>query len=146
MTQKILAALIAGLIVIGTPASCVYFFILSGTRCDTWESVLSNQQKDHTVMLIEEGCSGFDNEVTMTIALATPNGHKTTVFVWGDASSYVAFQGRTAPAVDWPAPNRLRISIGAIADIQKQVDKVADITIEYDIGHVIYPQPQSTSR
>jgi hypothetical protein len=110
----------------------------SSERCDMWEKVLSGEMKDRTVMLVEEGCSGFANGLRDSIDIVLPNGSRTTAFIYEDAGWNAAFYGHTAPTVAWLAHDRLRISFGAVAAIQKKLDKVGDLVIEYEIGHVLY--------
>lgn len=108
-------------------------------RCDTWTRTLSKYDQEHTVWLIEEGCSGFSNDVTVTIALSQGGGAKTAFFKFGDASWDADFYGQTTPSAKWISRDHLEISIGAVADILQKLDRVDGVTITYRIGHVVYP-------
>jgi hypothetical protein len=105
--------------------------------CDTWERELSKDDLGHTVWLIEEGCSGFSNGARVAIAISKSAGVKTTFFKFEDVSWNAAYHGQTTPSVKWIAPNYLEVSIGAIADVEKKLDRVGDVIITYKIGHVL---------
>lgn len=107
-------------------------------RCDKWTKVLSSQRTDRKVLLVEEGCSGVSNGLRDSIVIAFPNGTRITALTYEDAGWNADFFGHTAPSVEWIAHDRLKISIGAVSAIQKKVDRIHDVIIEYNIGHVIY--------
>jgi hypothetical protein len=110
----------------------------SPERCDKWEKVLSNQRTDRKVILVEGGCSGFSNGLGDSIVIVFPTGTRITALTYEDAGWNADFFGHTAPSVEWIAHDRLKISIGAVSAIQKKVDRIHDVIIEYSIGHVIY--------
>ena len=108
------------------------------TKCDKWERTLSKGRQEGDILLVEEGCSGFSNGERFSIDITLPNGKRTTIFQYEDASWSPEYHQMTTPSVDWLGQNRLKISIGAVTAIVKKLDKVGDIHIEYDVGHVIY--------
>lgn len=108
-------------------------------RCDTWTRTLSKDDEKYTVWLMEEGCSGFSNGETVTLALSQGDGTKTAFFKFGDASWNADFYGQTTPSAKWISRDHLVISIGAVADILKKLSRVDGVIITYRIGHVVYP-------
>ncbi len=106
-------------------------------RCDTWKRELSKDDLGHTVWLIEEGCSGFSNGMKVAIAISLSDGAETTFFKFEDVSWNPAYRGQTTPSVKWIAPNYLEVSIGAVADVEQKLDRVGDVIITYNIGHVL---------
>ncbi len=135
---KLWICVVGFLVAVGTAAGMPPQAHQSAERCDKWEKVLSNQRTDRRVILVEEGCSGFSNGLMDSIAIVFPNGTRVTALTYEDASWNADFFGHTAPSVEWIAHDRLRISIGAVSAIQKEVDRIHDVVIEYNIGHVIY--------
>jgi hypothetical protein len=107
-------------------------------RCDTWLHVLSKDNPEHTVWYVEEGCSGFSNGDTVSLALSQTNGTRTVFFTFDDASWDVEFHGQTDPSIKWTARNHLEVSVGAVGAVVKKLDKVGEVSITYNIGHVLY--------
>jgi hypothetical protein len=106
-------------------------------KCDKWESVLSNE-KEITVLLVQEGCSGPSNGMRVAIDIALSDGTRTTIFRYQDASWNANYYNQTTPSVKWVGEHRLRISIGAVAAIEKKLETIGAVNVEYDIGHVLY--------
>lgn len=106
-------------------------------HCDKWEQVLSRGEHNPTVLLVEEGCSGFENGVTYAIDISPANAERATVFKYVDASWNAKYRNQTAPHVEWTGPHHLKISIGAVAAIDTKLDRIGQIDVSYDIGHVL---------
>ena len=111
---------------------------LPSERCDKWEQPQPKDAHGRTVVVVEEGCSGLANGTRVVIDLVLSDGTRTTIFTYQDASWNAAYYGQTTPTLEWIGDNRLRISIGAVAAIEKKSEKLGDIYIEYNIGHVLY--------
>lgn len=107
------------------------------TKCDSWEKVLSEDEKSRTILLVEDGCSGLVNSVKYSVVIASSGGHRVTVFKYDDASWSPLYHDQTTLTVEWLTHNRLRISIGAVEAIEMQLSKTGDIDIEYRINHVL---------
>lgn len=110
--------------------------IRPSTRCDEWENVLINKNFG-VVYMVTTGCSGAANGVKVAIDVAPVGGTRVTAFLYEDASWSADHYGKTEPTVEWNAPNQLKIAIGAVAAIDKKMSQIGDITVMYEIGHVI---------
>lgn len=66
------------------------------------------------------------------------DGTRATIFQYEDASWNAAHYGHTKPVIEWMGDNRLKISVGAVGAIEKKIDKMRDIDIEYNVEHVLY--------
>lgn len=106
------------------------------TKCDTWENVLS-KSSNGVVLVIEEGCSGWVNENWTSIDVTPTNGKRLTVFRFADVSWDPTYHNQTTPTAEWIGEKRLKIHIGAVGVIDKQLDRAGDISIEYEIEHVV---------
>jgi hypothetical protein len=111
------------------------------TKCDRWEKVLSEDNPDATLYLVEEGCSGFSNGMTVAIEISPRNGRRSTLFKYQDASWNASYSGQTTPTATWIDKDLLRISIGAVDTIDEKLEKAGDVTVEYQVGHVIADEP-----
>lgn len=107
-------------------------------RCDKWEQRLPKDAHGRTVVIVENGCSGFSNGLRVAIDLVLSDGTRVTIFEYEDASWNAAYYGQTRPAIEWIGDNRLKISVGAVGAVEKKIDKMRDIYIEYHIGHILY--------
>lgn len=108
------------------------------TRCDKWERPLPKDSQGRTVVIVENGCSGFYNGVKVAIDLVFADGTRTTVFEYKDASWNAAYYGQTAPVVEWTGDSRLKISVGAVAAVERKIEKLRDVEIQYNIGTILY--------
>jgi hypothetical protein len=135
---KLWICMVGFLMIVGKAAGAPPEVHQPAERCDKWEKVLSDQRTDRRVVLVEEGCSGFSNGLKDSIAIVFPNGARVIALTYEDAGWNADFFGHTAPSVKWIAHDRLRISIGAVSAIQKKVNRIRDVIIDYNIGHVIY--------
>jgi len=107
-------------------------------RCDKWEGrPLPSDKHGRTVIVVEEGCSGFANGASFSIDLVFSDGTRTTIFKYEDASWNAAYYGQTTPVIEWVGDNHLRISIGTVTAVQRKVEKLRDVRIDYNIGHVL---------
>jgi hypothetical protein len=109
-------------------------------QCDTFTRVLSKDNQGHTVWRIDKLCSGLLNGDMISIALSAAGGSKTTFFEYEDVSWDADYDDdQTTPSAKWIAPDHLEISIGAVGEIVQKDSKVGDITIMYQIGHIVKP-------
>jgi hypothetical protein len=107
-------------------------------RCDKWERRLPKDAHGRTVVVVEQGCSGFSNGLRIAIDLAFADGTRATIFQYEDASWNAAYYGQSTPVIEWIGNDRLKISVGAVGAIEKEIDRLRDVAIEYHIGHVLY--------
>jgi hypothetical protein len=114
------------------------------TQCEKWEKVISRENSDAVLYLVEEGCSGLSNGMRVAVEVSPRNGQRIAVFKYQDASWDADYYGKTTPTVEWLDKKRLKISIGAVDTIEVKLETAGDIRIEYHIDHVIAEEPTST--
>jgi hypothetical protein len=92
----------------------------------------------YDVEVSETGCDGVAASDTMAVDLVTHAGKKPMTIVQYERKNADSdlFRQDAPPTVTWLAENRLNISIGMIASLDKLIDEKNGVRIDYHIGAI----------
>ena len=123
-------------VVFGISAYWLYEHPMVG--CDTFKDNLYTDQTGRSVISVREICSGIANSDNVSIDLYLPPKHRSTIFRFGTAYSFVTNSEEADLKITWLDPKTLKISVGKVAFVKSKVDRVGDIHIQYEIGSVVF--------
>jgi hypothetical protein len=114
--------------------------------CDRREDFLAADASGRSVV------SKFDCTSTESVELRSETGRETTIFKYESSGGIAGCKGKTfpratetSPTVNWSDSRVIRISIGVIGRVDRQLDEVDGVRVTYDIGSVISESCQNTA-
>jgi hypothetical protein len=127
--------------------AAISFVIACAPRCDHREALLAANANGSSVVWKYE-CSS-----TESIELRSVSGRKTTFFKFQSSGGISGCDGKSfsraadiSPTAVWTDPNVIRISIGVIGRVDRQLSEVDGVRVTYDIGELVSESCKNTAQ
>jgi hypothetical protein len=106
--------------------------------CETHEVVIDQSNPAYSVLRLDTACDGVASSYDVSLELVDKTGEHSTIFKYGDGTSFVKSGDQSKPLVRWVDSRTLQVDIGTVAYVSSAFERVGNVTIRYKIGKIMF--------